>query len=194
MSLIVIFGPPASGKMTVGKALAEQTGFKLLHNHISIELALQFFEYGTPGFKNLNEMFRQKIMEEVASSDLIGLIFTYVWDFKENHDKPYVDKFCDIFREQGREIYYVELFCKLEERLRRNKTLERLSEKPSKQNLLLSEERLLRIEKKHIMNTNNDFYYKENYVKIDNTNMEAEEVAKKIRDEFDFLQNISSSS
>ncbi len=187
MSLIIIFGPPASGKMTIGKKLAEITDFKLLHNHISIELALQFFEHGSTGFSNLNEFFRKKIMEEVAGSDLPGLIFTYVWDFKQDQDKPYVEKFCDIFREQGREIYFVEIFCDLEERLRRNKTLERISEKPSKQDLLLSEKRLLQIEEKHVMNTNNDFYYKENYIKIDNTKLEADIVAKIIRDEFNLV-------
>ena len=187
MSLVIIFGPPASGKMTIGKKLAEMTGFKLLHNHISIELALQFFEHGTSGFKKLNEFFRRKIMEEVALSDLPGLIFTYVWDFKQDQDKPYVEKFCDIFREQGREIFYVELFCELKERLIRNRTTKRISEKPSKQDLLLSEKRLLQIEKNHIMNTNGNFYYKENYIKINNTEMEAAEVAKKIRDEFNFI-------
>ena len=187
MSLIIIFGPPATGKMTVGRKLAEMTGFKLLHNHISIELALQFFEHGSKGFKNLNEAFRRMIMEEVAISDLPGLIFTYVWDFYQDKDKAYVEKFCDIFRKQGREIYYVELFCELEERLKRNKSIDRISEKPSKQDILLSEQNLLRTEEKHIMNTDGNFYYDKNYIKINNTNLKAEEVAKKIRDEFELV-------
>jgi hypothetical protein len=170
--------------MTVGKELAVITGYKLLHNHLSIELALQFFEYGTEGFHRLNLFFRQKIAEEVAKSDLQGLIFTYVWDFKEDKDKPLVDDFCDIFRKQGREIYFVELFCQLEERLRRNRTLERIREKPSKSDFEWSEQNLLRIEGKHVMNTDGNFYYKENYIKIENTNLKAEIVAKMIRDEF----------
>ncbi|MCG3259823.1 MAG: hypothetical protein H7644_08755 [Candidatus Heimdallarchaeota archaeon] len=70
MSLIIIFGPPASGKMTVGRKLAELTGFKLLHNHISIELFLQFFEFDSPHFSRLNSEFRRRIIEEVALSNL----------------------------------------------------------------------------------------------------------------------------
>ena len=166
MSLVLIFGPPASGKMTIGKKLAELTGFKLLHNHLSIELAIQFFEYGTPAFFRLNTEFRRRIIEEVAMSDLPGLIFTYVWDVADEKDKAYVDKQCETFRKQGKEVYFVELFCELEERLRRNKTTERLSEKPSKRDFEFSEKNLLRIEEKHTMNTSDDFYYKDNYLKI----------------------------
>jgi shikimate kinase len=33
MNFIVIFGPPAVGKMTVGQELARLTGYKLFHNH-----------------------------------------------------------------------------------------------------------------------------------------------------------------
>jgi len=42
MQLVIIFGPPAVGKMTVGRALAERTGFKLFHNHMTSKLALAF--------------------------------------------------------------------------------------------------------------------------------------------------------
>ena len=34
------------------------------------------------------------------------------------------------------------------------------------------------------MNTSGNFYYNENYLKINNTHLTAEFVAKKIRDEF----------
>jgi shikimate kinase len=43
MKLVILFGPPAVGKMTVGQQLANLTGFKLFHNHMTIELALNFF-------------------------------------------------------------------------------------------------------------------------------------------------------
>jgi adenylate kinase family enzyme len=32
MHLVVIFGPPAVGKMTVGHELTKLTGYKLFHN------------------------------------------------------------------------------------------------------------------------------------------------------------------
>lgn len=48
--LLILFGPPAVGKMTVGKELSALTGMKLFHNHMTIELVLPFFEFGTPPY------------------------------------------------------------------------------------------------------------------------------------------------
>ncbi|MCG3217006.1 MAG: AAA family ATPase [Candidatus Heimdallarchaeota archaeon] len=184
MIFIIIFGPPAVGKMAVGRELTKITGLKLLHNHMSIEFVREFFEFGTPKFNKLNSEFRRRIFEEVATSNLPGLIFTYVWAFNMEEEKEYVDKICDIFRKEGGTIYYVELEADLEERLRRNKEATRLLEKPSKQELELSEKRLLSTSEKYIMNTTNDFYYKENYLKINNTNLSLRETAKKIKKVF----------
>ena len=55
MKLVIICGPPASGKMTLGMELEKATGLKLLHNHISIELVRKFFEFGTPEFERLDK-------------------------------------------------------------------------------------------------------------------------------------------
>jgi shikimate kinase len=44
MHFVLIFGPPAVGKMTVGHEVAQRTGFKLFHNHLSIEPLLGIFE------------------------------------------------------------------------------------------------------------------------------------------------------
>ena len=185
MKYIIIFGPPAVGKMTVGKELAEITNLRLLHNHMSIELVLKFFDYCTPKFHKLNNEFRMRIMEEVASSDLPGLIFTYVWGFEDETDKRYVDKTTEIFRKEGGTTYYVELYCDIDERLKRNVHSSRINEKPSKSDMGLSNERLLNMEKAYTMNTDDDFYYKENYIKIDNTHLSAREVAEKIKKEFE---------
>ena len=43
MYFIVIFGPPAVGKMAVGKEIQEATGIRLFHNHMAIEPVLNFF-------------------------------------------------------------------------------------------------------------------------------------------------------
>ena len=184
MKFIIIFGPPAAGKMSVGRELAKITEYKLLHGHMTIELVLEFFDYGTHKFKVLNSEFRRRIMEEVSTSDLPGLIYTYVWGFNLESDKKYVESICEIFTKEGGEVYFVELFCELDERLRRNKTRERLSEKPSKRHIDESEARLLEIEQKYVMNTQGDFYYKENFVRIDNTHLSQREVAEKIKEEF----------
>ena len=37
MKLIFIYGAPAAGKLTVANEIARQTGFKVFHNHLSID-------------------------------------------------------------------------------------------------------------------------------------------------------------
>ena len=44
MKFVILFGPLAVGKMTVGQELEKITGLKLFHNHMTIELVLPFFD------------------------------------------------------------------------------------------------------------------------------------------------------
>ena len=43
MKFVIIVGPHAVGKMTVGQELEKITGLKLFHNHMTIELVSPFF-------------------------------------------------------------------------------------------------------------------------------------------------------
>ena len=180
MKFMLICGPQAVGKMTVGEEVARKTGLKLFHNHMTIELVSKFFSYGTPAGKRLVHSFRQQIFDEVIASDLPGLIFTFVWAFDMQSDWDYVDQLLKKFENAGAETYVVELQADVEERLKRNKTEHRLEEKPTKRNLEWSENELLRSMKKYRLNSlENEIPYR-NYLKIDNTNLSAEETAQEI--------------
>jgi stage III sporulation protein SpoIIIAA len=87
MKLVILFGPPAVGKMTAARELAKITGLKLFHNHMSLELVNQFFDFGTPAFERLDRAIRFAIFEEVAKSELPGLIFTMVWALNHPEDE-----------------------------------------------------------------------------------------------------------
>jgi len=186
MRFVVIFGPPAVGKMTVGVELAKLTGLRLFHNHMTIDLVLNFFDFGQPPFHRLVSEFRRRIFEEVASSDLPGLIFTFVWALDQESDRAFIERSCDIFREKGASVYFVELEADLSERLRRNVSEFRLSQKLPKRDVEESRERLLEDDKNYKLNSDGDFFYTENYLKINNTDLTAEKVARMIVDEFGF--------
>ena len=96
--------------MRVGQELAAQLGFRLFHNHASIEFALQLFDYGSPGFGRLNEGLRQLVFETVSESgELAGFIFTLVWAFDAQEDWDYVAALKARFLGQGWEFFLVEL-------------------------------------------------------------------------------------
>ena len=70
MKFIIITGPQAVGKMTVGQELTKITGLKLLHNHMTIEVVTKIFDYSKDAFRKLNESFRTQIFEEFANDPL----------------------------------------------------------------------------------------------------------------------------
>lgn len=178
--LVVIFGPPAVGKMAVGRELSRLTGLPLLHNHMTIEPLLGIFEFGSPEFGRLVRSFRQQIYEEVVQSDLPGLIVTYMWCLGHDSDRETMEEIMSLFESHGFEIRFVELEAALEERLRRNRTELRLQEKASKRDVEASEERLLRNDSKFKLNTDGDFFFPDRHLKLDNTERSAEVVAREI--------------
>lgn len=132
MKLVIIFGNLAVGKMTVGQELAKITDLKLFHNHMTIEPVIEIFGYYEG--KTVNRL-RQVFFEEFSKSNNYGMIFTYVWALDHQGDWDYIKYVSNLFKEQGADIYYVELVATQEIRLERNSTENRLNNKPSKRNL-----------------------------------------------------------
>lgn len=184
MKFVLIFGPQAVGKMTVGQELAKITGLKLFHNHMTIEMVTPIFDFGTKEGQRLVSLFRKEIFEAAAKSDLEGLIFTYVWAFNHPSDWNYVNEVCKIFESRGGTVYFVELEADLNERLERNKSPHRLEHKPTKRNIEWSENNLKKSLEKYRLNSIEGEISKEEYIRINNTSMSAEEVAKVIKDKF----------
>jgi len=170
--------------MAVGHELARRTGFKLFHNHHTIDLALRFFPFGTPPFQRLVGEFRRRIFEEVAASSLPGLIFTYVWAFDDQSDEDAVAEYAAIFSARGGRVVYVELECELGERLRRNETEFRLAEKPFKRDVARSRQQLLELDAKYQLNSRGKYDGRPDYFRIDNTAMPAAVAAEKIVERF----------
>jgi len=166
MHFLLLCGPPAVGKMTIGREIASRTGFKLFHNHHSIEFALNYFDFGDPEFAELNEGLRQLVFSTVAKSQqLSGFIFTLVWAFNEQEDWDYVRDLVNRFTNNGWTFSVVELYAPLKIRHERNKTPLRLAEKPSKRNIELSADNLDKMDSKYTMNNGNvqipgvDYFY-----------------------------------
>lgn len=183
-NFLQIIGPQAVGKMTVGQELAKITGYKLLYNHMTIEMVREIFDYDKTSFRKINTIIRYEIFKEFSKSNEKGIIFTGCFDFGNDFkkEKEETDKWMNLFEEN----YTIELETTLEERLRRNKTANRLEHKASKRNLEWSEKDLLESIKRHRLNSNPGEGEKvfKNFMKIDNTNLSATEVAKIIKEKF----------
>ncbi|URN95576.1 MAG: AAA family ATPase [Candidatus Pristimantibacillus lignocellulolyticus] len=183
MKFVIIFGPQAVGKMTVGHELEKLTELKLFHNHTTIEMLAPYFGFSSEMWGLVNK-FRQDIFEVAATSDMYGMIFTYVWGFDLQTDWDYVDKVCKIFEDKDGEVFLVELEADLEERIERNKTPHRLEHKPTKRDIARSEQELKRTMELHRLNSYEGEIRRKNYIKINNTKLTAFEVADIIKNKY----------
>lgn len=192
MDLIVIMGPQAVGKMTVGKELEKKIDAKLLHNHETIDLFAKFLGYGNETFRlsdqTRKELFRAFVRNETNVTD--SIIFTVVAAFDLDEDMEFLKEISAIFAAGQGRVFLIELEADLETRLERNVGESRLEAKPSKRNLDFSRNELLTTHEKHRLNSlPNEVEEKiqhVNYVRINNTYLEPEEVADRIAV---FIQN-----
>ena len=187
MKLVIILGPPAVGKMTVGQALADLTGLKLLHNHMISELVRQFIPVYGPGSaegKRLKNLFTQEILEAVAKSNLPGLIFTNMFNFDSPPAYTYIQAILDLYKSHGADTCVVELYADENVRIERNKTENRLQHKPSKRDIALSENLMRESESQQRLNSRDGEQPFANYLKIDNTRLAPDVVAALIKEAF----------
>lgn len=182
MKLVFLFGNAAVGKMTVGQELMKITDLRLFHNHMTIEPVLEVF--GTFDSQTVQRL-RQVFFEEFAKSNNYGMIFTFMWAFDRQEDWDYTDRIRKIFEPYGTEFYYVELVAPLKTRLARNVTENRLKHKASKRDLATSERRLLNDDKRFRLESLEGELPFENYIKINNADLTASEVAAIIKERFD---------
>jgi len=74
-TLVYIYGPPASGKLTIAERLSELTGMPLFHNHLTVNALRPVFAFGSPPFVEASRKVRQAVFD-VAAGAGISLIFT----------------------------------------------------------------------------------------------------------------------
>lgn len=187
-NLIVVCGPHAVGKMTVAESIRDKIKYNMMMNHDSIEISDRIFGYGTPAQKEFNSIFREKAFATAIKHN-IDIIFTYICAFEMTREKEYLTRLSDLFVSTGGEFYLVELSSDIETRLKRNETPHRIERKPSKINIEWSRADLIKSASIHKLNSDKDEFWFENHIKIDNTNLEPDEVADIVIKAFNLVAN-----
>lgn len=172
--LLIIFGPPAVGKTTVGKILESRSDFKLFHNHMIMDGVMHLFGIGTYSEDKLSRIIRENVIKEAAKAG-INLIFTYVWNFAKEKGKINIDFYKNIYEASGGEVVFVELTASLPVRAERaDHPLRNIEKKyaPNKEHVLALENALNFV-------SPDPFFYS-NYTKINTENKTPEAIAEAI--------------
>jgi hypothetical protein len=109
MKLIFLHGMPGVGKLTVAKELAKLTGFKLFHNHLTVDLVSSLFEFGSQPFIKLRERIWLETFSQAAGAKLEGLIFTFA--FEKTVREEFVPNVVRTVEKTGGELIFVKLYC-----------------------------------------------------------------------------------
>jgi chloramphenicol 3-O-phosphotransferase len=76
--LIFLYGPPAVGKLTIARAIAQREPFKIVHNHLTIDPVAQVLPFGSEAFWEVVGRFRHDLVS-AAAEEGIDTIYTYVF-------------------------------------------------------------------------------------------------------------------
>jgi hypothetical protein len=107
MKLVFLHGPPAVGKLTIARELGELTGWRVFHNHLTVDLALSIFDFGTPGFVALRENIWLTAIRAALDARLPALIFTF--NPESSVPQRFIDELFTEVPDRGGKIVSVEL-------------------------------------------------------------------------------------
>jgi len=116
MRLLFIYGPVASGKLTIARLVAERTGMSLFHNHLIVDAVAAVFPFGSDEFIRLRERFWLDTMTAAAEAKK-SLIFTFAPEPTVAADFP--DRVSRRVEAAGGEVVYVALDVEPDEQERR---------------------------------------------------------------------------
>ena len=184
---VFIIGAPAAGKMTIGQELSKLTGATLFFNHQPIDFALEIYQDFTEEMwefvRGINFSFLGTSARNHRSVILTGVI-----DFSNQYNLMYLKEIQNLLDDYHQEILFVELETSLEERIRRNRTENRLKHKPLKRHIEVSEREILETAETLQLNSQHQPNELHHYFKINNTNLSAEEVAKQIQNKIKIIE------
>lgn len=76
MRLVILHGPVASGKLTIGRIVARRAGLALFHNHLIVDAVAALFPFGSEPFCRLREKLWLELIGEAIQSGR-DLLFTF---------------------------------------------------------------------------------------------------------------------
>lgn len=170
MKFVMLYGPPATGKLTVAKELQNLSGYKLFHNHMLVDLLDSIDNERTDDYYSTQEVILEEIFK-YATKRQVNLINTFV--YAKGVDDSFMDLVKNTIEASKGEAIFIQLSATRETLLRR------VEEDSRKQfNKVSTPENLLKIMNQYDVLSP---YHKED-LQIDNTNKSAVEVARIIWD------------
>lgn len=116
MKLLSLYGPPASGKLTIAQKLSKLTDIALFHNHLSRDIVKDIYGDNLLEHYALVDQIRFDVLDYCARQGT-DLIFTYVYGGAQDDDN--VRRFMEIIESHDGEMIFIELMADREDLIQR---------------------------------------------------------------------------
>lgn len=121
MKLIILYGAPAAGKLTVAQELARIADVHVFDNHQVIDMVEPIVTRKYADFAKLIYDTQRNIIDAAVKADQTNVVLTFPYASTLEHDIEFITNVTASARKQGAEVYPVLLVCD-EDTLRKRAT------------------------------------------------------------------------
>ena len=109
MKLVILYGAPATGKLTVATELARLTGYKLIHNHLIFNICISLYERFSKPLEVLYDDLFLVVLRNALENNISGVITTMCCD--DARARPLFSTLQDKFVKEKLSVYFVQVVC-----------------------------------------------------------------------------------
>jgi tRNA uridine 5-carbamoylmethylation protein Kti12 len=119
MKLVILYGPPAGGKLTIAQNLAKIADIHVFDNHQVIDMIEPIVTRKYPNFSELIYQTQQNILEAAVKANQTNVVMTFPYASSLDRDVEFITELATTSRKLGAEVYPIFLKCSNETLLKR---------------------------------------------------------------------------
>ena len=113
MRLLILYGLPGVGKLTIARGLARLRGFRVFHNHLVFDAVEALFPFGSPAFVELRDRLWLELLLRAIHERVGDVVFTIARD--RTLEADFLAGLVPALSSAGAHVRCVELTCSTEE-------------------------------------------------------------------------------
>ena len=119
MKLVILYGPPAAGKLTIAHNLAKIADIHVFDNHQVLDIIEPIVTRKYLKFSELIYQTQRNIIEAAVKANQTNVVITFPYASNLDRDVEFITKLTTTSRELGAEVYPIFLTCSNETLLKR---------------------------------------------------------------------------